>query len=533
MDGGESRMKVLISDHLSEVGVQLLEETPEIAVDVKTGLEPEALQAIIGAYEGLVIRGATRVTAEVIAAAAQLKVIGRAGVGLDNIDIPAASKRGIVVMNTPEGNTITTAEHAVAMLLALSRNIPQGTASLREGRWEKQALEGREVFNKVLGVVGIGNIGRIVADRARGLKMQVIVYDPYIPPETVEKLGHEPVSFDELLERADYVTIHTPRTEETTNLFNRETFSRMKAGAMLVHCARGGIVNEEDLYEALHSGRLAGAALDVYTREPPGKSPLFSLPNLICTPHLGAATREAQDNVAREVAEQVAAYLLHGTVRNAVNVPSIEAELMGTLRPYALLAEKIGLLQIQLADGAVREIEVNYRGGVSEYDTTPLTSALLKGILAPILGEDVNFVNAPYIAADRGIRVVESRTATSDDFASLIKVRVTSLEEENIVSGTIFGKTRPRILRINSFYLEAMPEGHLLFIHSLDVPGVIGRIASSLGARGVNIGRMHVGQQRDQEQNVILLSTDAPVDDRVLDEIRGFEQVFSVRPIEL
>ncbi len=526
-------MKILVCDHLSEVGVRIFQETPDIDVDVNTGLTPEELKGMVGRYHALVIRSATKITADIIQAADNLKVIGRAGTGLDNVDIPAASKRGIVVMNTPEGHTITTAEHAIAMMMALSRNIPQATEALRQGVWEKKAYQGREVFNKVLGVVGIGHIGRIVAQRARGLKMNVIVHDPYIKPETIEKHGLEPVSFDELLARSDYISIHTPMTEETLNLFNRETFEKMKQGAMLINCARGGIVNEDDLYDALKAGRLGGAALDVFSKEPPSESLLMTLPNVICTPHLAASTREAQDNVARDVAEQIVAYLLHGMVKNAVNVPGIAPELMSTLRPYAVLAEKIGLIQSQMADSGILEVHIHYLGKMTEFDVSPLTTAFLKGILTPILGDDVNFVNAPYIAAERGIKVVESKTSTSEDFASLIVAKVRSLEDEHIVSGTIFGKTMPRILRINAFYLEAIPEGHLLFIFNLDVPGVIGRIASCLGKHGVNIGRMHVGQEREQERNVILLSTDTPVEENVLREIRDLEQVFSVRRIEL
>ena len=526
-------MKILVCDHLSEVGVRIFQDTPDIDVDVNTGLIPEELKGMVGGYHALVIGSATKITADIIEAADNLKVIGRAGTGLDNVDIPAASKRGIVVMNTPEGHTITTAEHTIAMMMALSRNITQATEALRQGVWEKNAYQGREVFNKVLGVVGIGHIGRIVAQRARGLKMNVIVHDPYIKPETIEKHGLEPVSFDELLARSDYISIHTPMTEETLNLFNRETFEKMKHGAMLINCARGGIVNEDDLYDALKAGRLGGAALDVFSKEPPSESRLMTLPNVICTPHLAASTREAQDNVARDVAEQIVAYLLHGMVKNAVNVPGIAPELMSTLRPYAVLAEKIGLIQAQMADSGILEVHIDYLGKMTEFDVSPLTTAFLKGMLTPILGDDVNFVNAPYITSDRGIKVVESKTSTSEDFASLIVAKVRSLEDEHIVSGTIFGKTMPRILRINTFYLEAIPEGHLLFIFNLDVPGVIGRIASCLGKYGVNIGRMHVGQERDQERNVILLSTDTPVEEDVLREIRDLEQVFSVRRIEL
>jgi D-3-phosphoglycerate dehydrogenase len=419
------------------------------------------------------------------------------------------------------------------MMMALSRNVPQATASLKEGKWEKKKLQGRELYNKTLGLIGAGKIGRIVADRAKGMKMKVIVYDPYIKPEAIEKLDLEPVSFDELLQRADYITVHTPKIDETIDLINKDVLAKMKKGAMLINCARGGIVNEDDLYNALESGHLAGAALDVFSTEPPGEIKLMNLPNFICTPHLGAYTREAQDNVALDVAEQIVAYLLHGTVKNAVNVPSIGPELMSILRPYAILAEKMGSLQTQLTESGVVEVQINYSGKVTEYDTTPLTTAMLKGLLTPILKDDVNFVNAPIIASERGIKVVESKTSTSEDFASLIMLKVKSLEGENIVSGTIFGKTMPRILRINNFYLEAIPEGHILLFHNQDVPGVIGRIGMTLGEHGVNIGRMQGGQERVEKQNVVLLTTNVSVNDDILEELRGLEHVFSARRIEL
>ena len=526
-------MKVLVSDTLSDVGLRIFQETPDIEVDVNIGLAPEELKGVIGQYHGLAIRSATKVTAGIIEAANNLKVIGRAGIGLDNVDIPAASQRGIVVMNTPEGNTITTAEHTMSMIMAVSRNIPRATASLKDGKWEKKKLQGRELFNKTLGVIGAGHIGQIVAERAKGMKMKVIVYDPYIKPETLEKLDLEPVSLDELFQRSDYITIHTPKTDETTNMINRDTLAKMKKGAMLINCARGGIVNEDDLYDALESGYLAGAALDVFSTEPPGKIKLMSLPNFICTPHLGASTREAQDNVARDVAEQIIGYLLHGTVKNAVNVPSLSAELMTVIRPYAILVEKMGSFQTQLTESGIVETRINYAGKVTDYDVTPLTTAMLKGLLTPILKEDVNFINASLIASKRGIKVVESKTSTSEDFASLITLRVKSLEDENIISGTIFGKTLPRILRINDFYLEAIPEGHNLLIHNLDVPGMIGQISTTLGNHNINIARMAVGQEKQKKQNVILLNTNVSIKDDILKELRGLENIFSVRRIEL
>jgi D-3-phosphoglycerate dehydrogenase len=526
-------MKVLVTDPLSHVGIQLFQETPDIEVDVRTGISAGELKDIIHNYEGLVIRSATRVTADILASARKLRVIGRAGIGLDNVDIAEASRRGIVVMNTPEGNTITTAEHTMAMMMAISRNIPQATTSLKSGKWEKKAFKGRELFNKTLGLIGAGHIGRIVADRARGMKMKVIVFDPYLKPETVEKLDLEPVSLDELLARADYVTVHTPKTEETFDMINRDALAKMKKDAILLNCARGGIVNEEAVCEALESGRLAGAAFDVFTIEPPEGNRLMNLDNFICTPHLGASTQEAQDNVAKEVAEQIIAYLLHGSVKNAVNVPSISTELMTVLRPYAILLERMGSLQAQLSDSALVEVRIDYSGIITQYDVKPLTTAMLKGLLTPILKHDVNFVNAAYIAADRGIKVVESRTSTSEGFASLAKLTVKTLEDEHIVSGTIFGKKLPRILRINNFYLEAIPEGYNLLIHNENVPGVIGAIASTLGQGGININRMQVGEEREHKENVIFLSISEMIGDDIISKLRNLEHIISVRRINL
>ena len=527
-------MKVLISDNLSSVGIDYFKQTPDIEVDVNTGLSPEALKEIIGQYDALVIRSATKVTEDLIAAADNLKVIGRAGIGLDNVDIPAASQRGIVVMNTPDGNTVTTAEHTIAMIMSLSRNIPQATESLKDGRWDKKKLQGRELFNKTLGIIGAGHIGKIVADRAKGLRMKVIIYDPYLKPETVEQLAVESVGFEELLARADIISIHVPRTNETLNLIDAKAMAAMKPGTLLVNCARGGIVNEDDLFDALSSGHLAGAALDVFCTEPPGEHRLMTLPNFICTPHLGASTREAQDTVARDVAEQITAYLTEGAVKNAVNVPSVDAQLMDVLKPYVLLAEKLGMVQAQLAAGAILEAEIACLGQMTQYDLTPLTTAMLKGLLTPILKDDVNFVNAPVIARDRGIKVSESRSETSPDFASLIKVAVRTDKGESVVSGTVFGGGRlPRLVRINRFYFEAVPEGHNLLVVSEDSPGVIGIITGLLGKHGVNISRMQVAEKNGDNQNIALLATSIRAEDAVLKEIRNQPQVASVQRIDL
>jgi D-3-phosphoglycerate dehydrogenase len=526
-------LKVLVSDKLADIGIKMFREAEGIDVDVKVGLTPGELKAIIKDYEALVIRSATKVTEGLLKAAARLKVIGRAGIGLDNVDIRAATKRGIVVMNTPGGNVVTTAEHTIAMMLALSRNIPQGTASLKAGQWEKKNLQGREVFNKILGVIGYGRIGSIVASRARGIKMQVVVHAPYANKEVIEQAGFELVSLEELYRRSDYITVHVPKSKDTVNLINKKAFDRMKPGVMIINCARGGIVDEKDLADALRSGKVGGAALDVFGTEPPGSSPLFEFDNVICTPHLGASTAEAQTNVTVAVAEQIIDYLQTGTIINAVNVPAVTGELLAKLRPYLTLAERMGCLEAQLAEGAIKAVTITYLGDFLGLDMTPVTSAALKGLLTPFLEDEVNFVNAPVIAKERGIRVTESRSVEAEDFTNLITIRATSSEGSNTVSGTIFGKQEPRIVRINTFRLEVVPEGHLLFIHNVDKPGAIGSIGTVLGQHDINIARMHVGQEKDGNRNVILLVTDTPAPPETLDELRALSLVKTVAPLEL
>ena len=530
---GEWALKVLVSDKLAEVGIQMFQEAEDIEVDVKVGLSPDELKAIIGEYEGLVIRSATRVTEDLLEAATRLKVIGRAGIGLDNVDIPSATKRGIVVMNTPEGNVITTAEHAVAMMLALSRNIPQGTASLKQGRWDKKKLQGKEIYGKTLGVLGYGRIGSIVADRARGLKMKVIVHDPYASKEMVERGGCEVVSREELFARSDYITIHVPKMKETLGLINKTAFDQMKPGVMLIHCARGGIVNEKDLADALESGKVGGAALDVFETEPPGENRLFKYDNVICTPHLGASTAEAQTNVAVAIADQIIRYLKTGTIINAVNVPSVTGDALTQLQPYLTLAERMGALQGQLGRKAPRELNVKYAGDFSGVDLTPVTTAALKGMLTCFLKDAVNFVNAPVIAKERQIKVVESRSAEAQDYNTLVTLETVSDEGTSTISGTLFGKFEPRIVQINDFRLEVVPEGHLILIHNEDKPGAIGSIGTVMGKHQINIARMHVGQEKYGQRNVIFLDTDiiAPVE--ALEELRNLPMVKSVTPLEL
>ena len=525
-------MRVLVSDNLGEIGVKLFQEAEGIDVDVKTGLPPEELKKIIGDYDALVIRSATNVTEDLLAAAGKLKVVGRAGIGLDNVDIPAATKRGVVVMNTPGGNVVTTAEHTISMMLSLSRNIPQGTASLKAGLWEKKKLQGREIFNKVLGIIGFGKIGSIVADRARGLKMRVMVYDPFVTPEQIEKTGFESATLETLYKEADYITIHVPKLKNTQGMLDKAAFDQMKPGVMIINCARGGIINEADLYDAIKSGKVAGAALDVFENEPPGKSPLLELDRLVCTPHLGASTLEAQTNVAVAVAEQIIDYLQNGTILNAVNVPSVTGELLEKLRPFLYIGDRIGSLQAQLTTGPVQEVHIEYTGDFHELDMSPVSTAVLKGLLAPIVKDDVNSVNAQVLAKERGIKVTEATQSTAEDYSNLITVRVVTSEVVNSVSGTVYGKKDARIAIINNFRLEMIPEGHLALIHNVDIPGSIGEIGSKLGECGINISRMHVGQEADGQRNIIFLQVDTPITSEVVAELNHLKTVKRVTPLE-
>ena len=526
-------MKVLVSDNLGEIGIKMFQEEPGIEVDVKTGLAPDELKRIIGEYDALVIRSATQVTEAVLAAARNLKVVGRAGIGLDNVDIPAATKRGVVVMNTPTGNVITTAEHAIAMMMALSRNIPWGTSTLKAGLWEKKKLQGREVFNKVLGLIGIGKIGSIVADRARGLKMQVIVHDPFVTPEQIEKAGFEPVSLEELYRRSDYITVHVPKLKDTVGLLNKAAFDQMKDGVMIINCARGGIVDEADLNDALRSGKVAGAALDVFEKEPPGVCQLFESDRVICTPHLGASTLEAQTNVAVQVAEQIIAYLKRGTIINAVNVPAVSGELLEKVGPLLTLADRMGCLLAQLSVGPVKEVSIEYAGDFQGLDLSPVTTAALKGLLTPVVKDAVNFVNAAVLAKERGIKVTEASVAASEEYVNLITVRAVTDAGRSKVAGTIFGQKDPRVVNINNFRLEMHPLGRFVLIHNHDRPGAIGSIGTLLGDNKINISRMRVGQEEGGDKTMIFLRTDQLIPDDVMEKMRQLPLLITVTPFEL
>lgn len=527
-------MKVLIADSMSPKAVEILKETPGIDVDVITGLKPDELKARIKDYHGLVVRSATKATAEIIEAAENLKVIGRAGTGVDNVDTVAATKKGIVVMNTPGGNTITTAEHAVSMMMALARKIPQATASMRRGEWEKKKYEGTEITGKTLGILGVGNIGAVVASRALGLRMTVIAYDPFISEEAADKIGIALVTMDELFKKSDFISIHVPLTSETRNIVNADAFRKMKKGVKLINCARGGIVNERDLAEAIKEKIVSGAALDVFEKEPvTADNPLIQMEEVILTPHLGASTFEAQESVAIAIANQMADYLVNGTIRNAVNVPSIPAELLAALSPYISLGEKLGSFQGQILKGGIEEVTIEYSGDVVNYDVAPITIACLKGLLDQLLDMYVNFVNAPFVAKERGIKVVEIKSSRAIDFASSITIKVKTKEQENVVEGALFGKKEPRIVRIDKFLLDAVPEGYLLLLQNEDKPGVIGNVGTLLAANNVNVARLHLGRSSEGGEAVSVWSVDTPIAKGLIERILKLPHMISVNVIEL
>jgi D-3-phosphoglycerate dehydrogenase / 2-oxoglutarate reductase len=525
--------KVLITDSLAEQGRAILERVPEIHMDYRPGMKPDEIRAIIGEYDALIVRSGTRATADIIQAGTSLKVIGRAGIGVDNIDVEAASKRGIVVMNTPGGNNVTTAEHALTLLLAMARNIPQASASLRDGKWERNKFTGVEVCGKTLGIIGVGNIGSVVADRAQGLKMKVIAYDPYLTTEAAARSGIELVSLDDLYARADFISVHTPLTQETRGLVGREAFAKMRKGVRIVNCARGGIVDEAALADAIRAGQVAGAALDVFVEEPPRKDhPLLSLEGVVATPHLGASTDEAQINVAIAIAEQVVDFLTRGEVRAAVNVPNLSAERLAVLRPFLALAEKVGSLQAQIAPGAPREVDIESSGDVADHDMKALTASVLKGLLSPVMESGINYVNAPFIALERGIRVIESRSSVPSDFLNSVTVRVKRDGETTTIAGAVFGKKTLRIVRINKFYMEAVPQGYILILHNRDVPGVVGGVGTLLGARGINIAGIELGRD-ESGQAISFFHVDEPVPPTVLTELRRLPAITSAQLVQL
>lgn len=520
--------KVLVSDTLAKDGISIFKNAPGIEVDVITDLTPDKLKDIIKGYDGLAIRSATKVTKDVIDKAARLRVIGRAGIGLDNVAVHAASKKGIVVMNAPGGNTITTAEHAIAMMLSLARRIPQATTSTKAGKWEKKRFVGSEVSNKILGIIGIGRVGSIVANRAQGLKMNVIAYDPFISREAAEKIGVSPASFDEVLEKADFISVHSPLTAETKGLLDASSFAKMKNGVFIINCARGGIIDENALHDALVSGNVAGAALDVFEEEPTRNTKLLSLDNIICTPHLGASTDEAQKNVAIAIARQIVDYLTTGEIKNAVNFPSVSAEVLAQIKPYLTLAEKLGNFEAQLVQGGIREVAIEYSGAILEHNVAPVTISLLKGLLTPVMNDNVNYINAPLIAEERGIKVIESKSSEIKDYKNMISVTVKTDQEDLFAAGTIFGRQDMRIVCINKFMLDVIPEGYMLVLYNYDRPGVIGNITTTLGNDNVNIARLHLGREQVDGKALVVLSTDSPISGITLNKLKELPNIISV-----
>ncbi|MFL6796268.1 MAG: phosphoglycerate dehydrogenase [Xanthobacteraceae bacterium] len=524
--------KVLISDALSPAAVQIFKDRGlDVDFQPKLGGDKEALAQVIGGFEGLAIRSASKVTPKILERAKQLKVIGRAGIGVDNVDIPAATAKGIIVMNTPFGNSITTAEHAICLMLALARQIPQADASTQAGKWEKNRFMGVEITSKTLGVIGCGNIGSIVVDRAHGLRMKVIAYDPFLSAERAADLGVEKVELDELIRRADFITLHTPLTDKTRNIIDARTLAAMKKGVRIINCARGGLVDEQALRAALDSGQVAGAAFDVFTEEPATSNPLFGHPNVVCTPHLGAATSEAQENVALQIAEQMSDYLLRGAIANAVNFPSITAEEAPRLKPFVALAEKLGSFAGQLTESGIIKVQLCYEGGVAGMNTKALTSAAMAGLLRPMLHE-VNVVSAPLIAKERGIVIEETTRAAAGDYDSLVTVNVTTERQSRHVSGTVFADGRPRIVNIKGIRMDAEFGQSMIYITNLDKPGFIGKFSSTLGDAGINIATFHVGRDAPGGNAVALIEIDGDLPAELLDKVRALPQVQQARPLK-
>ncbi|MCH8096519.1 MAG: phosphoglycerate dehydrogenase [Proteobacteria bacterium] len=523
--------KVLISDSLSERAVDIFKERG-VEVDFKPGLAPDDLLASIAAYDGLAVRSNTKVTAEVLDAGQNLKVVGRAGIGVDNIDVAAATARGVIVMNTPFGNSITTAEHAIAMMMALARQIPAANASTHAGKWEKSRFMGVELTSKTLGIIGCGNIGSIVADRAIGLKMKVIAYDPYLTPERATDLGVEKVELNELFARADFITLHVPLTDATRNIIDAKAIRKMRKGVRIINCARGGLIVEKDLKKALDAGQVAGAAIDVFSVEPATESLFFGMEQLVVTPHLGASTTEAQENVALQVAAQMSDFLTTGAVENALNMPSLSAEDAPRLMPYMQLAEQLGAFAGQLIRTGVKSATIEYQGHVAELNTRPLTAVVLKGLLTPLLElASVNMVNAPVIARERNIDVTEIKQERATDYQTLIRLTIETEKRKRSFSGTLFGGDKPRIVDVNGISIEAELGPNILYVHNKDKPGFIGNLGRTLGDAGVNIATFHLGRAKAGADAIALVNVDQPVTDEIIKKVRAIPHVVQAQAL--
>lgn len=524
--------RVLVSDKLSQTAVNIFKD---YGIDVDflpdVGKDADKLLEIIPQYDGLAIRSATKVTEKLIAAAENLKVVGRAGIGVDNVDIPAASRKGIIVMNTPFGNSITTAEHAITLMMAVTRQIPSADASTQAGKWEKSKFMGIEITNKTLGLIGAGNIGKNVAERARGLKMKVAAYDPFLSSEKAEELGIEKVELDELFQRADYITLHVPLTDKTKNIISAEAIAKMKDGVRIINCARGGLVDEKALADAIKAGKVAGAAFDVFEVEPAKDSPLFGLPNVVCTPHLGASTTEAQENVAIQVAEQISEYLTKGAVTNALNMPSISAEEAPILTPFVKLAEHLGSFVGQVTDEPIKKVEIIYDGKVASMNTKALSSAAIAGLIKSQVS-DVNMVSAPIMAKERGINVSETTQDKTGVFDSYIKVNITTEKQERSIAGTVFSDGKPRFIQIKGINLDAEVGRHMIYTTNDDVPGIIGTLGSIFGSGGVNIANFHLGRNEPGGDAIALLYIDAPADDAVINQLMESQLFKQIKQLE-
>ncbi len=523
-----SQPKVLISDEMSPLAAECFRQAG-IEVDIKTGLDKEGLRAIIGEYDGLTVRSSSKVTSKVLEAAGNLKVIGRAGIGVDNIDVEAATAKGIIVMNTPFGNSITTAEHAISMMLAIARQIPQANASTHAGKWEKSRFMGVELMGKTLGIIGCGNIGSIVADRAQGLKMKVIAYDPFLTPDRADDLGVEKVELPVLFKRADFISLHTPLTDATRNIINAKSIKKMKRGVRIINCARGGLIVEEDLKKALESGDVAGAGLDVFAHEPAESNPLFGLDNVVATPHLGAATTEAQEKVAQQIAEQMADFLTTGAVTNALNMASVSAEEAPKLKPYMALAHQLGSFAGQATRSAVKEVTIAYEGLCGELNCRPLTAIVLQGLLSPLM-EGVNMVNAPTIARERDIHVREIRSGEAGAFQTLITLTLTTETQTRSIAGTLFNE-EPRVVRIKGIPIDAKLGPNMLYLTNEDKPGIIGGVGTILGNAGINIATFHLGRSGLGGDAIALIEIDGELGEDLIEKIANLESVNQAIPM--
>ena len=525
-------MKILIADAMSGEAVDIL-KSKGLSVDVKTDLKKEELAAIVGEYEALIVRSATKVTRDIIAKADKLRVIGRAGIGVDNVDVEAATEKGIVVMNTPQGNALAAAEHTLALMFAVARKVALADATMKQGKWEKKLLMGIEVYDKTLGVIGVGNIGMIVAEKAVALGMKVIAYDLFVAREVAAAKGIELVDLDTLLARSDFITVHLPMVKETKNLIDKNALAKTKKGVIILNVARGGIVNEKDLYDALMSGQVSGAGLDVFEQEPPPKDhPLVLSDKAVCTPHLGASTKEAQGKVAIDIANQIVDFALNGVIKNSVNVPPVSTEILRQISPYLTLSERLGKFVALITDFPVAEVEIEYLGAISEVETKILTQGIMRSILSAQL-DGINYVNAPIVAKTRGIRIKEIKEKEHEDYTSLLGIRLIGEKGQNVVYGTLLGKKQPRLVKVNKISVDADLTENMLFLYTHDKPGIIGGLGTTLAKKGINIGAMYFGRESLGGLSISLLDVDAHISDEMLGEIRGMSNVIEAKRLNL